>query len=47
MRLLDIQQLQESALHLVLVAKGKVAEDQVEASHEVEMLSSMHQQVLV
>mmetsp|Transcript_52646 Transcript_52646/g.157002 ORF Transcript_52646/g.157002 Transcript_52646/m.157002 type:complete len:558 (+) Transcript_52646:218-1891(+) len=45
--LLDVQQLEEAALHFLLVAQRVVAEHEVKASHKVEVLSSVHQEVLV
>mmetsp|Transcript_990 Transcript_990/g.1776 ORF Transcript_990/g.1776 Transcript_990/m.1776 type:complete len:413 (-) Transcript_990:505-1743(-) len=42
-----VQQLQEATLHLVLVTKRIVAKHQIEASLEVEVLSTMHQEVLI
>mmetsp|Transcript_22507 Transcript_22507/g.49712 ORF Transcript_22507/g.49712 Transcript_22507/m.49712 type:complete len:350 (+) Transcript_22507:1296-2345(+) len=45
--LLDAQELQKAGFHLLLVPQSVVAQDQVEACHEVEMLSSVHQKVLV
>mmetsp|Transcript_6683 Transcript_6683/g.17033 ORF Transcript_6683/g.17033 Transcript_6683/m.17033 type:complete len:397 (+) Transcript_6683:1443-2633(+) len=45
--LLDVQQLEEATLHLLLVTKGIVAQDEVKAGHEVKVLRTMHQQVLI
>mmetsp|Transcript_76428 Transcript_76428/g.145424 ORF Transcript_76428/g.145424 Transcript_76428/m.145424 type:complete len:236 (-) Transcript_76428:582-1289(-) len=42
-----VQQLQEATLHLVLVTERIVAKHQIEASLEVKVLSTMHQEVLV
>mmetsp|Transcript_19843 Transcript_19843/g.46132 ORF Transcript_19843/g.46132 Transcript_19843/m.46132 type:complete len:255 (-) Transcript_19843:524-1288(-) len=45
--LLDVEELQKTTLHLVLVTKCVIAKDEVEACHEIQMSSTMHKQILI
>eukprot|EP00438_Fugacium_kawagutii_P002817 Skav214103 [mRNA] locus=scaffold1185:212429:214697:+ [translate_table: standard] len=45
--LLNVEKLQEAAFHLVFISKGEVAKNQIEAGHKIQVLGSMHQQILI
>mmetsp|Transcript_157410 Transcript_157410/g.504924 ORF Transcript_157410/g.504924 Transcript_157410/m.504924 type:complete len:287 (-) Transcript_157410:576-1436(-) len=45
--LLNVEQLEETCLHFLLVTQGVVAEHQVKACHEIQVLATVREQILV